>query len=139
MKGKSLKIFFYLLLIVSVAIGLLFLFLNKGESDDTMVSPLLNWAYILLGLGVLLALFLPLIYRSGKGGKSTLRNLGFVVAVLVISWLLASGNPVQSLSLSEEPSKAVLKMTDTVLIMSIILLAVAILTTIFSSLLRRKS
>jgi len=138
MKNKA-KIILYVLLAISVVLGLVFLFTNKGEGDGTMVSPLLNWAYILLGLGILLAVFLPMIYRSGKGGKKTLRNVIFFVAALVISFLLASGNEVSLSASVEKPTHAVLKMTDTVLIMSIILLVVAILVTIFGSFLKKRS
>lgn len=134
---KRARIILYILLAVSVVIGLLFLFTNKG--DETMVSPLLNWAYILLGCGILLAIFLPLIFRSGKGGKKTLMNIGIFVIALVVSYLLASGNEVALSASVEKPTHAVLKMTDTVLIMSIILLVVAILVTIFGSFLKKRS
>ena len=138
MKNKA-KIILYILLAISVVIGLVFLFTNKGEGDGTMVSPLLNWAYILLGIGIILAVFLPMIYRTGKGGKKTLINIGILVLALVISYVLASGNEVAPSSSVEKPTHAVLKMTDTVLIMSIILLVVAILVTIFGSFLKKRS
>jgi len=138
MKNKA-KIILYVLLAISVVIGVIFLISNKGSEDDTMVSPLLNWAYILLGIGILLAIFLPLLYPSGKGGKKTLINIGVFVIVLVISYLLASGNEVAISQSVEKPTHGVLKMTDTVLIMSIILLVVAILVTIFGSFLKKRS
>lgn len=137
MKNRA-KVILYILLAISVVIGLAFLFMNKGGKDETMVSPLLNWAYILMGAGILLAIFLPMIYRSGKGGKKTLMNFGIFAIALVASYLLASGNPVQLSQSVEEPSRLVLKMTDTILIMSIILLFVAIFVTIFGGLIIRK-
>lgn len=137
MKNKSLKLFFYVLLIVSVVIGLAFLFFNGDE--NRMVSPILNWAYILLFIGILLAVVLPLFFRSGRGGKKTLWELVILVAVLLVSFLLASGNAVSLSPSVPEPTHGTLKMTDTVLITSIILLVGAILATIFGSLLRKKS
>lgn len=137
MKNKSLKLFFYVLLIVSVVIGLAFLFFN-GD-DNRMVSPILNWAYILLFIGIVLAVVLPLFFRSGRGGKKTLWELVILVAVLLVSFLLASGNAVSLSPSVPEPTHGTLKMTDTVLITSIILLVGAILATIFGSLLRKKS
>ncbi|MBP5228952.1 MAG: hypothetical protein J6Z32_02255 [Bacteroidales bacterium] len=137
MKNKSLKLFFYVLLIISVVIGLAFLFFN-GD-DNKMVSPILNWAYILLFIGIVLAVILPLIFRSGRGGKKTLWELVILVAVLLVSFLLASGNAVSLSPSVPEPTHGTLKMTDTVLITSIILLVGAILATIFGSLLRKKS
>jgi hypothetical protein len=137
MKNKSLKLFFYVLLIVSVVIGLAFLFFNGDE--NRMVSPILNWAYILLFIGIVLAVILPLIFRSGRGGKKTLWELVILVAVLLVSFLLASGNAVSLSPSVPEPTHGTLKMTDTVLITSIILLVGAILATIFGSLLRKKS
>ena len=138
MKNKS-KLILYVLLAISVVIGVAFLFLNKGTGDGTMVSTILNWAYILLAIAILLAIFLPMVYRSGRGGKKTLINICVFLGALVISYLLASGNPVSLSSSVAEPTHGTLKMTDTVLIMSIILLVVAILVTIFGSLLRRRS
>ncbi|MBO7561883.1 MAG: hypothetical protein J6X91_03900 [Bacteroidales bacterium] len=138
MKNKA-KIILYVLLAISVVIGVIFLLSNKGEGDGTMVSPLLNWAYILLAIGILLAIFLPLLYPSGKGGKKTLINIGLFVAALVVSYLLASGNEVAISQSVEKPTHAVLKMTDTVLIMAIILLVVAILVTIFGSFIKKRS
>ncbi len=137
MKNKSLKLFFYVLLIVSVVIGLAFLFFNGDE--NRMVSPILNWAYILLFIGIVLAVVLPLFFRSGRGGKKTLWELVILVAVLLVSFLLASGNAVSLSPSVPEPTHGTLKMTDTVLITSIILLVGAILATIFGSLLRKKS
>ena len=137
MKNKSLKLFFYVLLIISVVIGLAFLFFN-GD-DNKMVSPILNWAYILLFIGIVLAVILPLIFRSGRGGKKTLWELVILVAVLLVSFLLASGNAVSLSPSVPEPTHGTLKMTDTVLITSIILLVGAIFATIFGSLLRKKS
>ncbi len=137
MKNKSLKLFFYVLLIVSVVIGLAFLFFNGDE--NRMVSPILNWAYILLFIGIILAVVLPLFFRSGRGGKKTLWELVILVAVLLVSFLLASGNAVSLSPSVPEPTHGTLKMTDTVLITSIILLVGAILATIFGSLLRKKS
>lgn len=138
MKNKA-KIILYVLLAISVVIGVIFLISNKGTGDGTMVSPLLNWAYILLAIGILLAIFLPLLYPSGKGGKKTLINIGLFVAALVVSYLLASGNEVAISQSVEKPTHAVLKMTDTVLIMAIILLVVAILVTIFGSFIKKRS
>ncbi len=136
---KKSKLILYILLAISVVIGLIFLFTNKGTGDDTMVSPLLNWAYILLAIGILLAIFMPILYRSGRGGKKTLIGIVFFVGVLLISFLLASGNEVSLSPSVEKPTHFVLKMTDTVLIMSIILLVVAILATIFGSFLKKRS
>ena len=136
---KKSKLILYILLAISVVIGLIFLFTNKGTGDDTMVSPLLNWAYILLAIGILLAIFMPIVYRSGRGGKKTLIGIVFFVGVLLISFLLASGNEVSLSPSVEKPTHFVLKMTDTVLIMSIILLVVAILATIFGSFLKKRS
>lgn len=137
MKNKSLKLFFYVLLIISVVIGLAFLFFNGDE--NRMVSPILNWAYILLFIGIILAVVLPLVFRNGRGGKKTLWELVILVAVLLVSFLLASGNSVSLSPSVPEPTHGTLKMTDTVLITSIILLVGAILATIFGSLLRKKS
>ncbi len=139
MKGKSLKFILYLLLLVSVVIGVMFLVLNQGQSDGTMVSPLLNWAYILLGVAILLAIFTPILFRNGRGGKKTLVEIIVLAAVVLLAFLLASGKPVALSPSVSQPTDAVLKMTDTALITSIILLVGAICAAIFGSLLRRKS
>ena len=67
---KLVKILSYLLLIVSAVLIIAFYAMGTPES---MVSTILGWAYVLLGLALVSMLILPLFFRDGKKtNKSTL-------------------------------------------------------------------
>ena len=67
---KLVKYLSYLLLAVSAVLVIAFYAMGTPES---MVSTVLGWAYILLGLALVSMLVLPLFFRDGKKtNKSTL-------------------------------------------------------------------
>lgn len=137
MKSKFLKIFTYILFAITVVITILFLIGNKG--DDTYVSTVLGWAYILLALAIVLAIFLFITaLRKGGNVKKMLGVMVAFVVVLLIAYILAPGSEVAlSPSIKELPSHGVLKMVDTSLIFAIILLVVAVLVAIGGGLFKR--
>ena len=79
---KLVKYLYYILLAVSAVLILMFYIQGTPES---MVSTILNWAYVLVGLALVSMLVLPLFFRSGKKTqKSALIAYGiFAVVVLV--------------------------------------------------------
>lgn len=136
MGNKTLKYLTYALFLVTVVIAILFLVTNKGGEE--MVSYVLNWAYILLAVAIFLALLL-FVTALTKGGNVK-KMLGVIIAfvvLLIIAYLLASGKPVEISQSVKQPTAGVLKMTDTSLIMSIILLVGAVLAAIGGGLIRR--
>lgn len=136
MNNKSLKTVKIALLIISFALGVVFYLMN-GD-DNRMVSTLLTWAYILVGVSAVCAIILPMMFRSGRGGKKTLVEVIIFVALLVVSYLVASGSEVELPGGQVNPSHGVLKRTDTLLILSAILLAGAILAALFGGLYKGK-
>lgn len=134
--NKTLKYLTYLLFLVSAVIAVLFLIRNTGGEE--MVGTVLTWAYILLAVAIVLAVLL-FITALTKGGNVK-KMLGVIVAfvvLLIIAYVLAPGNEVEISRSVPKPSAGVLKMTDTALILSIILLVGAILAAIGGSLIRR--
>lgn len=125
MNSKSLKIVKYALLIISVIVGVCFYVLN-GD-NNAMVSTILNWALVLIIAAIALVLVLPVFFRNGKGGKKNLLEFGLLAVLLILSYLFASGNKVALAGGVQMPSHSVLRWTDTLLILSILLLVIAFL------------
>ncbi|MDR0295230.1 MAG: hypothetical protein LBH91_03435 [Prevotellaceae bacterium] len=60
------------------------------------INMYLVWGYILLGIAIVLSLGLPFLYITQKPQmlKKTLLSAGALFAVLLIAYLLASGEPI---------------------------------------------
>ncbi len=136
MNSKSLKIVKYALFIISVIVGVCFYMFN-GDGN-AMVSTILNWAYVLIILAIALVLVLPIFFRNGKGGKKNLLEFGLLAVLLILSYLFASGNEVALAGGVHMPSHSVLKWTDTLLILSILLLVIAFLAAVLGGLYKGK-
>jgi len=93
---KFVKYFKWLLLGITIAIIVVFFFVRNTE-DLNNIGMYLSWAYILLGIAVVLSVGLPFMYIAQKPEmlKKTLLNFGALVAVLVIAYLLASDDPIK--------------------------------------------
>src|SRR5574344_1052591 len=133
--SKSAKIFTYIIYIISVIVCLGFYVFNG--SVNKMVSSILNWAYILCALAVLITLIMPFFYRSGGSSKKTVWEFGVVVLLCLVSFLIASGNPVDA-HVATPPTHATLKWIDASLILSIILLVCAFLCAVLSGLFKQR-
>lgn len=118
---KIVKYLSYLLLAVSAIIIVLF-YVNGGS--DSMVTLLLNWAYVLFALCVVGAICLPIFFGSGKGVKGTLVKVGAFAVVALIAYLASSSAPLD-LPMSPEPSAGDLKFADAALLMTVILIVIA--------------
>ncbi len=131
MSNKLLKYFSYVLLAVSAIIAIYF---YMDTASDARTVALLNWTYILFGLAIVAALVLPLFNMFGnpKAVKRSIRNLVIVVVVCGAAYLLASGDPVP-VSAAVKTTPADFKMTDTLLIITYVLTAAAILAIIAGS------
>ncbi len=138
----KLKYLPYLLFGISIVLLVYFMF-NMGAMDAdwtannkhigdnaayASLSTFLTWAYILSGIALLLALVLPLInmIKNPQNLKKMLINVGLIVVVFVIAFLLASGDPLPSISKTvTEASSQSIKTIDTGLIVTYILIAVS--------------
>lgn len=104
----------------------LFALSNKAEAmaSTNMLDMLLFWAYFLVFAAILLVVVLSVINMAGN--RKSLKMTGIVVALAIVvvgaSYLLASGDPVTA-NLAVAPTEGELKLTDTLLIMTYILMA----------------
>ena len=116
------------LILISIAI-LVWGFATGFETNDAKATDvLLNWAYIMLGLALLAWIVIGLIV-SVKNDPKSLVKMGIalvgIVALCAVAFLLAKGNPVPGANLDASASD--LKLTDTILNLTYIVGAGAIL------------
>lgn len=127
--SKFAKYILFLLFGLGVLLTILF-FINQ----DGMLDTYLFYAYLLFGVGAVLAIVLPLISmtQNPKALKKVLFGILLAAGLVVVSYLLASGDAV-SVNLAEEPTAFTYKITDTGLILTYILLGVAFFSIIAGS------
>ena len=129
---KLVKYLSYLLLGVSAALIIAFYAMGTPE---TMVSTILNWAYILVGVALVSMLVLPLFFRSGKKTeKSTLIAYGIFALVVLVAVFFSSEAPLEGVTTSVEPSAQDLKFTDGAVMSAGLLIAVAFVAILVGSL-----
>lgn len=129
---KLVKYLSYLLLGVSAALIIAFYAMGTPE---TMVSTILNWAYILVGVALVSMLVLPLFFRSGKKTeKSTLIAYGIFALVVLVAVFFSSDAALEGVTTSVEPSAQDLKFTDGAVMSAGLLIAVAFVAILVGSL-----
>ena len=129
---KLVKYLSYLLLAVSAV--LIVLFYAQG-TPESMVSTILGWAYILLGVAIVSMLVLPMFFRSGKKTqKSTLIAVAIFAVVVIFAVATSSSAPLEGVATSVEPSASDLKFTDGAVMSAGLLIAVAFIAIIVGSL-----
>lgn len=144
--SKTSKITNIILFGVSIIILLLFYFQSSSGifsisnvrnvlGTFNMVDGIYIWSYLLLGSALLLVLILSLAKMTKKSFKSTGILLVIVIAIVLTSYFIASGDPVPA-SVAKEPTFAQLKMTDTGLIITYILMGVTACAFIFGEVLK---
>jgi hypothetical protein len=122
---KGLKIFSAVLFVLILIVGVVFF---SDTSSGKMVSVILYFSYILMGLCAILAIVLPLplLMQYPKKLKKAGFTIILVAVVFVVGYLLSSGAPM-NINVETQPSEQVLKLTDTGLIITYIMLAASIL------------
>ena len=129
---KLVKYLSYLLLAVSAVLVIAFYAMGTPES---MVSTVLGWAYVILGLALVSMLILPLFFRDGKKtNKSTLVAYGIFAVVVLVAVLFSSDAPLEGVTTSVEPSAIDLKFTDGGVMAAGLLIAVSFVAIIVGSL-----
>lgn len=145
--GKIITILLWVLLIVSaVLVVSLMVNISEVETDPTMASWInsnLIWAYILVAVGAGVAVLAGLFHMATdiKAAKGGIIALVFLGAVALVSWLLASNEIPQFLGVDKfindgTLNERVAKLVDAGLHATYILLAIAILSIVFSSVAR---
>lgn len=143
--SKLSKYLQYLLLAVSAVLIVLFFVQNSAGTfklenlssvlnTTTMADGLIWWTYALVFLAIALVVILSIV-NIAQNPKS-LKRTGFTVLLAVVlcgvSYLLASGSPVE-VNLEVQPSEATLKYTDAGLILTYILFAGAIIALLYGA------
>ncbi|MBW6535627.1 MAG: hypothetical protein K0B11_11505 [Mariniphaga sp.] len=142
--GKIVTIILWVLLIVSaVLIVSMMVNISENDADPTMgswINSNLVWSYVLLGIGAGIAILAGLFHMATdlNAAKKGLISLVFLVVVAVVSYLLASDTipqfaGVQKFINDGTLTTQVAKLVDTGLYATYILLALAILSILFSS------
>jgi NADH:ubiquinone oxidoreductase subunit 6 (subunit J) len=146
--GKIVTIVLWVLLIVSavLVVSLMVNIDEANETDPTMLSWVntnLIWAYILAVFAAAVALLAGLLHTvtDKKAAKAGIISLVFLGGVVLISYLLASPEIPQFLGVDKFVNDGTLtasiaKMVDTGLYATYILLAIAILSIVFTSVAR---
>lgn len=102
-----------------------------GEGNDATVNVLLNWAYIMVGIAIFCVVVLGICVAAANNPKSLIKLLGGIVCacvLVIICYALAPASPAVGLtSATEPPTHAVLKMTDTIMLLTYVLGVAAIL------------
>ena len=135
------KIFKWIMLaIIVVALGLLVWGFVKGfpagpgAPDNGTVDPLLNWGYVVIGIALFCVIVVGTIVSAINNPKSLVK-LGIVLvaiaAVCFVVYLLSPGNEALNLTIEKLPSATTLKLTDTVLNLTYLSGALAILAIVF--------
>lgn len=145
--GKIVTIILWVLLIVSaVLIVSMMANITENETDasmNTWINTNLIWAYILMAVGAGVAILAGLyhMFTDIKAAKKGLISLAFLGAVALISYLLASDEIPQFLGVQKFINDGTLtaqvaKLVDAGLYATYILLALAVLSILFSGVTR---
>jgi len=143
--GKIVTIVLWVLLLIS-AVLIISLMVNideANETDPTMLSWVntnVIWAYILVAFAAAVAIIAALFHTvtDKKAAKQGIISIVFLGSVILISYLLASPDIPQFLGVDKfindgTLNAGVAKMVDTGLYATYILLGLAILSIVFSS------
>ena len=122
--NKIFKLGMVVLILISVA--LLVWGFVKGFADGDIALPptnaLLTWAAIMIGIALFCWIVIGLIISVANNPKSLIKMgivLVAVVAVALVAYILAKGNPVPGYT-GTPVSQGMLKLTDTILILTAI-------------------
>lgn len=116
------------LILVSVAILVWGFAVGFKANDAAATDVLLNWAYVMVALALVAWIVVGFIISVKNDPKSLIKmgvTLVGIVAVCLVAFLLAKGNPVPGANLNVTPGS--LKLTDTILNLTYIAGAGAIL------------
>ena len=129
--GLIIRIIELILIIISVAIlvwGWVKGYPAQVADDNGTVDPLLFWAYIMVGIALFCILIVGL-FLAIKNNPKVLVKYGLVLvgiaALCLVCYLLAKGAPAVGLT-TDQPSAGTLKLTDTILNLTYVTGAAAI-------------
>ncbi|MDD4258190.1 MAG: hypothetical protein PHG38_10220 [Bacteroidales bacterium] len=132
--NKISKITLWILMAVSAVFTVLYYMNIGGEGEDAWTYAFLTWAYIVMGVALLLIVVLPLLTLKQRTikVKSILLFVLFAVVVVGGAYLLAPAEPVH-LAAGKIVEGMSVKLTETSLFITYFLLAVSVLAIIGGS------
>ena len=129
---KYVSIAKYALLGISAVVIALFLALGEFDKltgvDDSWLTLMMNWTYIMVGLASVLAIIFPIFHmvQNPKGALQSLMGLAIVAVVIAIAYAFSEDTPIKTaVELYDNPAS--LKLSDTGLFTTYAALGVAIL------------
>ena len=128
--AKIFKWISWALLIISVGLAVWAFTRFGGSGEGAAVETMLYWAYAMLIFALVAVLCIGLYISATTDPKSLVRiGVGLVAAAVLclVAYLLASGKPALGFTGATPPSAGELKLTDTVLNLTYILGAFAII------------
>jgi hypothetical protein len=115
-----------MVVLILISVALLVWGFVKGFADGDVALPatnaLLTWAAIMIGIALFCWIVIGLIISVANNPKSLIKMgivLVAVVAVALVAYILAKGNPVPGYT-GTPVSQGMLKLTDTILILTAI-------------------
>ncbi len=139
--SKVISIFLYVLLGVSVILGILYYTGGNTEASATAVYPepvytriFLIWAYILAGLATLFAVGFPLVraIMNPKSAKKGVLPIILGLVIIFIAYQLASDDVIKIVGKGMVTDPFVLKYAGTILITTYLLAGIAIVSILYS-------
>ena len=128
--AKIFKWVSWALLIISVGIAVWAFTQFNGDGKEGAVNMILVWAYIMLGIALVAVLCVGLYVSATTDPKSLVRigiGIGAAAVLCLVAYFLASGAPAIGFTGTKPPTASQLKLTDTVLNLTYILGAGAVL------------
>ena len=128
--AKIFKWVSWALLIISVGLAVWAFTQFNGSGKEGAVNTILVWAYIMLGIALISVLCVGLYISATTDPKSLVRigiGIGAAAILCLVAYFLASGAPAIGFTGTKPPTASELKLTDTVLNLTYILGAGAVL------------
>lgn len=124
---KYLSVIRYILLVVSFLVVALFF-----TGTITQVDTMLNWAYLLLGISIALALLMPAFNfaKNPKGAVRSLLGLVVVVVVLAVAYSMSDATPIVTPAATYD-NEVALRLSDTGLFTTYFAFGAAIISIVF--------
>lgn len=144
MSGKFTKVLLFVLLALCAVALIVFYVQNSTgffalsniaavmATNTSMLDAMMLWAYLLVFVTVFLLLVFTVVgmVKNPKSLKKSGITVALAVVLIVVSYFLASGDPVD-VNIAVPPSASTLKWTDTGLVLTYILFAVSVIALIF--------
>ena len=124
----------YVIIAITVIVTAYYFFFGEMREH---VGTLLVWAYVLLGLGVLCLILIPFLNIGANPSslKKGAINIAFIVVLFGIAYLLSSDTQTAAtLAMPDPPSSTAMKITDTGLFATYLLLVLAVGAILFGTL-----